>query len=62
VSPHDGQPGDLAEHIAREGQQFLALIEERDLERVPSDLRARLALRGSVLAGSRRVFVVALAR
>jgi 4-amino-4-deoxy-L-arabinose transferase-like glycosyltransferase len=62
VPPHDGQPGDLAEHIAREGQQFLALIEERDLERVPSDLRARLALRGSVLAGSRRVFVVALAR
>jgi 4-amino-4-deoxy-L-arabinose transferase-like glycosyltransferase len=62
VPASEGVPGDLLEHIEREGPQFLALFEERDLERLRPELRARLELRGNVLAGSRRVFVVALAR
>jgi len=55
-------PGDLAAHMEREGPQFLALFEERDLERLPQETRRALEVRGTVLTGSRHVHVVARAR
>lgn len=61
--PHSSAgTGDLAAHMEREGAQFLALFEERDLGRLPADLRERLEVRGTVLTGSRHVHVVARAR
>jgi hypothetical protein len=53
--------GDLALHMEREGAQFLALFEERDFARLPEEVRRRLAVRGTVLTGSRHVHVVARA-
>jgi len=55
-------PGDLAARMEREGAQFLALIEERDFDRLPIDVRRALEIRGTVLTGSRHVHVVARAR
>ena len=54
--------GDLAAHMEREGAQFLALFEERDLARLADDVRGKLEVRGTVLTGSRHVHVVARAR
>ena len=48
--------------LARNGLAlFLALFEERDFARLPEEARRRLAVRGTVLTGSRHVHVVARA-